>query len=58
MNYLWRLVPVVIIVLALGGAIYHVLSEEPKPTAQPSAQADTATTHKSLIPPGYGKKSS
>ena len=58
MNYLWRLIPAIVIVLALGGAIYHVLSEEPKPAAQPSAQADAATTHKSLIPPSYGKKPS
>ena len=58
MNYLWRLVPVIIIVLALGGAIYHVLSEAPKPVAAPSAQAGAATTTKSLVPSSYGKKSS
>jgi len=58
MNYLWRLLPAIVIVLALGGAIYHVLSEEPKPAAQPSAEGGTATTHESLTPPSYGKKSS
>jgi hypothetical protein len=58
MNYLWRLIPVIIIVLALGGAIYHVLSEEPKPATPSSAQADAGAPHKSLVPPGYGKKSS
>lgn len=58
MNYLWRLIPAIVIVLALGGAIYHVLSDEPKPAAHPSAQADAATTRKSLIPPSYGKNPS
>jgi hypothetical protein len=58
MKYLSKMLPVVAVLLALGGAIYYVLSEEPKPAAPPSAQAHAAAMHESLVPPSYAKKSS
>jgi hypothetical protein len=56
MNYLWKLIPAIVIVLALGGAIYYVVSEQPK--FPPSPQAQAPATHKSLVPPSYTNKSS
>jgi len=54
MKYLSKLLPVIAVLLALGGAIYYVLSEQPKP----AAQKQMTGTHKSLVPQSYTNKAS
>ena len=58
MSYLSRILPVIAILLALGGAIYYVLSEQPRPADSSATQPQAAATPKSLVPPGYANKSS
>lgn len=56
MKYLSKLLPVIVVLAALGGAIYYVLSSEPPRPLAPSQQ-NAAATHKSLVPPSYTQHS-
>ena len=58
MSYLSKILPVIAVLMALGGAIYYVLSEQPKPAAALPTQQHATTARQSLIPPSYAHKPS
>jgi hypothetical protein len=57
-KYLSKMLPVIAVLLALGGAIYYVLSEQPESAAPLAVQKQATATHKSLVPPSYANKPS